>query len=236
VDAIGENFIVLGDGSRESFDRLILATGGKASVPQMPIAPGALVFTLREYLDLVKLNAFLPECRQVVIIGGGVLALEIADSLLTRNIQVTVLERSDQLFPGKMAPDAAAELLARLNDHENLRIRCAVSAAGIGRAGVLTESGEVFPADAVICAAGSAPRTILAADAGIKVKGQSLPVTVIQDGFLSREDLARAGKDMYWLTRELSKRKSRQDRTLLLTVDGEDNIVWIGKEDSRAGN
>ena len=69
-----------------------------------------------------------------------------------------------------------------------------------------------------------------AADSGIAVKSQSIPITIIQDGFLFREDLARAGKDMVWLREVLGKRKTRQELTMLLTIDGEENLVWIGKE------
>lgn len=69
-----------------------------------------------------------------------------------------------------------------------------------------------------------------AAAAGISVKEQSLPITIINDGRLSREDLSRAGKDMIWLRNVLGKHRARQDNTLLLTVDGEGTIVWIGKE------
>lgn len=68
-----------------------------------------------------------------------------------------------------------------------------------------------------------------AADAKIKVKKQSLPITIINDGRLSREDLQRAGKDMPWLRKTLGKHKARQETTLLLSVDGEDHVVWIGK-------
>ena len=71
-----------------------------------------------------------------------------------------------------------------------------------------------------------------AADAEISVKKQSLPVTVIQDGYLFREDLARAGKDMVWLRDVLGRRKTRQELTLLLTVDEEENILWIGKNET----
>ena len=68
-----------------------------------------------------------------------------------------------------------------------------------------------------------------AREAGIPVKGQSLPITVINDGTLSREALKQAGKDTVWLNKTLGKRKARQETTLLLTVDGEDNVTWIGK-------
>ena len=70
-----------------------------------------------------------------------------------------------------------------------------------------------------------------AEEAKVKVKRRSLPVTVINDGVLSRQDLARVGKDMVWLRNTLGKHKARQDNTLLLTVDEEDNVVWIGKSD-----
>lgn len=70
-----------------------------------------------------------------------------------------------------------------------------------------------------------------AAEAGIAVENQSLPVTIINDGYLSREDLTRAGKDMVWLRHTLGKHKARQETTLLLSVDGEDKVVWIGKSE-----
>ena len=71
-----------------------------------------------------------------------------------------------------------------------------------------------------------------AADAKISVKNQSLPITIIQDGYLFREDLARAGKDMVWLRDVLGKRRTRQGLTMLLTIDEEENLIWIGKDES----
>ena len=63
-------------------------------------------------------------------------------------------------------------------------------------------------------------------------KQQSLPITLISDGHLFRDDLQRAGKDMAWLRRTLGSHKARQETTLLLTIDGEDNILWIGKSEN----
>lgn len=68
-----------------------------------------------------------------------------------------------------------------------------------------------------------------AEEAKVRVKRRSLPVTIINDGRLSREDLSRAGKDMIWLRNILSQHRARTETTLLLTVDGEDTVVWIGK-------
>ena len=71
-----------------------------------------------------------------------------------------------------------------------------------------------------------------AEEADIPVKDQSLPVTIISDGVLFREDLVRAGKDMIWLRNTLGKHKARQETTLLLTVDKEDTVIWIGKSEA----
>ena len=59
----------------------------------------------------------------------------------------------------------------------------------------------------------------------------SLPITLINDGRLSRQALKEAGKDMIWLRDTLGRHRARQDTTLLLTVDEEEHVVWIGKEE-----
>ena len=70
-----------------------------------------------------------------------------------------------------------------------------------------------------------------AADAKITVKKLNLPVTIINDGVLSQEDLRRAGKNMAWLRKTLGKHRARQETTLLLSVDEEDHVIWIGKSE-----
>ena len=69
-----------------------------------------------------------------------------------------------------------------------------------------------------------------AREAGIHPKKQFLPVTIVEDGYVSGENLRKAGKDRAWLDRVLAERKTDSAGTLLLTVDAGDNIRWIGKE------
>ena len=69
-----------------------------------------------------------------------------------------------------------------------------------------------------------------AEDAGVKAKAQYLPVTVIEDGFFSRENLEKAGKDTVWLEKLLKKHHAEIRDTLLLTVDGGGKVLWIGME------
>ena len=72
-----------------------------------------------------------------------------------------------------------------------------------------------------------------AKEAGITPKTQSLPVTVISDGRLMSENLRRAGKDEAWLQKELDRRRVKRADTFLLTVDGQNNVVFIKRSGPR---
>jgi len=74
-------------------------------------------------------------------------------------------------------------------------------------------------------------RPASAGQAGIPVEKQYLPITIIEDGYLSRENLQRAGKDRHWLDRILKERKGQLDNTLLLTVDGGGRVLCIGRQE-----
>ena len=73
-----------------------------------------------------------------------------------------------------------------------------------------------------------APAT--AKDAGIQASSQQLPVTLIADGKLSKENLTRSGKDRAWVEKALRQRGTDIPGTMLLTVDASDKIVFIRKE------
>ena len=69
-----------------------------------------------------------------------------------------------------------------------------------------------------------------AKEAGISVKPQLLPVTIIADGHLSRENLRRVKKDEAWVEQVLHQYHTDRARTMLLTVDAAGTVHWIGKE------
>lgn len=69
-----------------------------------------------------------------------------------------------------------------------------------------------------------------AKDAGVQATGQHLPVTVVEDGYLSQENLERAKKDEKWLEKVLSQHNCGIQDTFLLTVDESGQVVWLGKE------
>ena len=67
-----------------------------------------------------------------------------------------------------------------------------------------------------------------AKDAGIQVKDRYLPVTIIEDGYLSRDNLRQAGKDEAWVREILGQSRACVANTWLLTVDKADHVFWLG--------
>ena len=76
----------------------------------------------------------------------------------------------------------------------------------------------------------SRERPASAKEAGIQVKKQYLPISIVEDGYVSRENLQKAGKDRIWLDKILQQHHASLQDTLLLTVDKSDHVVFLGKE------
>ena len=73
-------------------------------------------------------------------------------------------------------------------------------------------------------------RPATAGEAGITPEAQRLPVTIISDGKLLRQNLRVSGKDMAWVQKLLKKKHSSVKDTFLLTVDEADQICWYPRE------
>ena len=69
-----------------------------------------------------------------------------------------------------------------------------------------------------------------AMDANIQAKAQFLPITIIEDGYLFRENLELSGKDDSWLSRVLGERNALVSTTWLLTVDKNDHVHFVSRE------
>jgi uncharacterized membrane protein YcaP (DUF421 family) len=69
-----------------------------------------------------------------------------------------------------------------------------------------------------------------AMEAGVQAKKQYLPITIVGDGYLYRENLALAKKDENWLARVLKEKGAELKEVWLLTVDGADHMVFLRKE------
>ena len=155
---IKENSLIMADGSVAAFDRLIIATGGSACLPDIPGSDKPNVYTFRSVADLEKLDKALNQVSKAVVIGAGVLGLELAESLMKRNIDVTVLEMAPRLFSRLLSEEQSAEVAGKLQAFENLHLEFGVAVSSVNDSGVTLADNRNIPADIVIFAAGSRPQ------------------------------------------------------------------------------
>ncbi len=73
-------------------------------------------------------------------------------------------------------------------------------------------------------------RPATAKEAGIRAEKQYLPVTVVEDGYVSAENLRKAGKDRDWLENILRQNDAHRKDVLLLTVDSGNHVTFLRKE------
>lgn len=168
------------------YDKLVLAMGANPSIPPIPGADLKNVFTLRSFRDAEAILKRSFSGARCVIIGGGVLSLEAAAALARRNVMVTVLEGLDWLLPRQLNR-AAGERLAAEARALGITVICSArikELAGENAVqGVILETGESFPADLVIIAAGVRSNSHLARIAGLEVNNG-----VVVDRYLRTSD------------------------------------------------
>lgn len=155
----------------EPFDRLVVATGARPIVP-FAGADAEGVFVLRTVEDAEAIAAWLPVHRpnHGVIIGGGYIALEMAEALISRGVHTTVIEREAQLL-SVVDADMAGAIERELAAHGAtvLTNTTVLALTGVDPVrGVETDHGTIA-GDLVIVAAGVRPETGLADSIGVKL-------------------------------------------------------------------
>ena len=159
-------------GLERFYDVLLLATGGRAVRPEVDGIAKPGVFVLRTLDDANALIDHLGAHQRVAVLGGGLLGLEIARAIRSREVEVTVVEFFDRLLPRQLDQAAAAILRAHF---EKLGISVRLAAVvkeilGVGGVqGLRFESGERLDADTVIVAAGVVPEVGPAQEAGLDI-------------------------------------------------------------------
>ncbi|MBS1371977.1 MAG: NAD(P)/FAD-dependent oxidoreductase [Lentisphaeria bacterium] len=160
-------------GSPAGYDKLLLAAGAHCFYPPVPGMDLDGVMSLREYSDLQKLRARLDAgVKSVAVIGGGLLGLELAQSLLERSCCVTVIEGFPILLPRNLDEEAATAVQEMLSKIGGLTLRfghCVGAVAGKdGRAVGVELAGGTVPAELVMVSAGVRSNIGVASAAGIK--------------------------------------------------------------------
>src|SRR5262245_6618975 len=166
--------VVLADGSRLTYDRLLLATGSR---PRRLNAPGADldgVLYLRTLGDSQRLDASIAEGTRVVLIGGGWSGLEVAAAARTRGAIVTVVEMAP-LPLQRVLGDEVATVYRDLHASNGVTFHCGVTLRELrgtdSVSAVVLADGTDIAADVVVVGVGIEPNVELAAAAGLEVAG-----------------------------------------------------------------
>ena len=164
--------VELKNGEIVSFDKLLIATGGAARRLPNFDALGKHVYTLRNLEDSQALVPVLQAGRRIVLIGGGVIGLELASSARSKDCIVTVIEMGPMVM-GRSSPRVLSEFLLAQQRLAGVDVRLSTSISDCkldGEEVVITlEGGEELRADAVIYGIGIVPNAQLAVDAGLDV-------------------------------------------------------------------
>ncbi|MFJ7204506.1 FAD-dependent oxidoreductase [Streptomyces sp. NPDC098789] len=162
-----------GSESWTGYDRLVLATGARPVRPALPGIDAQGVHGVQSLDDGQRLMDTLErgDVRRAVVVGAGYIGVEMAEALVLRGFEVTVLHRGAQPM-ATLDPDMGGLVHAAMNA---MGIRTVAGAEvtkiltdeeGRARA-VATAAGEEYPADVVVLGIGVEPRTALARAAGL---------------------------------------------------------------------
>ena len=165
------------EGDTLQYDKLIIATGSKSNKFGWPGQDLKGVQGLYSKQDLDKLEEFAPNnqvCKRAVIVGGGLIGIELAEMLSTRNIPVTFLVR-EKSFWDIVLPEGESQMLNRHIKNHHIDLRLGVNLKEIisddnGRAKgvIIDETGEIIDCDVVGLTAGVSPNIEFTKDSEIE--------------------------------------------------------------------
>lgn len=165
--------LVTGLERTEAYDELVLSPGATAVRPPLPGIDLSGIFTLRSIPDGREIRRWIDDhhVRNAIVAGGGFIGLEMAENLVHRGIDVTIVEMLDQVMP-PLDPEIARIVEEHLRAR-GVKLALSDAIAGFdsnaaGRILVKTRSGQTREADLVILSIGVRPESALAKDAGLE--------------------------------------------------------------------
>jgi NADPH-dependent 2,4-dienoyl-CoA reductase/sulfur reductase-like enzyme len=160
---------------RESFDHLVYAAGAVPVTPEWARVRGEGVFGVQTLDDGAAIHAWLdrePRPRRAVVIGSGYVGVEMAEAMVRRGLEVTLLEKSGYPMGKTIDPDIGA-LVAKAISGQGIEVRTGTAVEGLstedGRVRAVVTAAGSLPADVVVLGLGVRPNTALAEKAGLPV-------------------------------------------------------------------
>lgn len=155
-----------------NYDKLVLATGAQPIIPDLPRIHLANIFSLHGVSDAEGIRAALErgKAHDVIILGGGLIGIEITEALVRKGCRVTIIESRQQIL--RILDWEMARLVENHLESQGVKVltntRVKEFQGEEKVRSVLTDKG-VLPADMVVMAVGVQPNISLAQKAGLKI-------------------------------------------------------------------
>lgn len=169
--------LLLDNNESFSYDKLIIATGSKPNKFGWPGQDSNGVMGMYHKQDLESLEKYAPNkdvCKRAVIVGGGLIGIELAEMLHSRHVPVTFLVRETSFWNGVL-PDQESEMINQeiLDNHIDLRLgvnlkEIKADAKGNVKSIVIAETGEEIACNVVGLTAGVSPNVNFVKDSAIE--------------------------------------------------------------------
>lgn len=161
--------VLTGETYDETYDKLILSPGARPIVPKIPGIESVKVYTVRNVVDIDKLNKAVKstDAKSISVIGGGFIGVEVAENLRHEGYNVSLVEGTEQIlrpFDYDMVQIFHKEIYDK---GINLIVGDKVEKFEENK--VVLSSGKTLNADVVVMAIGVSPETSLAKDAGLEI-------------------------------------------------------------------
>ena len=204
-----------------SYDKLILSPGAKPFIPPAKgLEEAKNIFTLRSVPDVDAITDFmeLHQPKKAVVIGAGFIGLEMAESLVHRGLDVTIIEKAPHVLP-PLDEEMAAYITKELKAN-GVKLYTGLAAESFEEEGkvVVLENGERLESDMTLMSVGVKPETTLALTADIE--------TGVRGGILVDENYETSQKDIYAVGDAIVVKQQ---------INGEDTMVALAAPANRQG-
>ena len=181
----------------DNYDSLLIATGAKSIIPNIPNINIGNVSTLKDYQDAINMKEKMKDAniKNVIVLGAGFIAIEAAHALKHIGKNVTIIQRSDRVFGNKFDKEFSDMVIEHIKEHVDLHLNEKVMSLEADDKNnvkaVVTDKGK-YDADYVVVAIGVKPNNDLAKDAGIELM-ENGAILVDREGKTSIDSIYAAG-------------------------------------------
>jgi NAD(P)H-nitrite reductase large subunit len=156
----GDTSVALESGETLKYDRLLIATGARATRPPIPGLDMEGIESCWTLDDARRIAAAATSGSKVVLMGAGFIGCIVLEALAARGVELTVVEMEDRMLP-RMMDDVGGGMIKRWCESKGVTVMTGTKVTGIEAAGggykLALEGDASIDADLVVCATGVAP-------------------------------------------------------------------------------